>query len=438
MSVFWILVASLMVLALVLLLPSLLRTSRASEAAAIDPVDQANAGHANLAILREQLAQLDAELDAGSLTAAQHARARAEIERRALEEDAGAERATETSPAKVSASRPAIGAAVQQPAAATRSTRTAVVVGICIPLLALGLYGFLGNPQGYMEPRDATGMPGGEVTQAQVEAMVAQLAQRLENTPVDQPGDPKGWEMLARTYAAMQRFPEADKAYVRATGLAPDNAQLLADHADVLAMLQGQSAIGAPEKLIERALKLDPKNPKALALAGSLAFERKDFALATNYWTQARQLAPAGSEFANGLERSIEAAQAAGGSAKNIATATAATSHITGVVSLSPALAAKVAPDDTVFIFARAAEGPRMPLAILRRKASELPISFTLDDSTAMSPEMKLSNFAQVVVGARISKSGNAMPQPGDLTGQAGPLKPPAAQLGIVIDGVQP
>ena len=494
MSVFWILAASLVLLALALLLPALLKNGRSSGAGtqvgAVDPAVAGDAGRANLVILREQLSQLEAELAAGGITPAQHAQAKAEIERRALEENAGAERAapgpTEHRAGQAAGSRPA-GAALggaalaRPPPAAPRATRTAVVVGLGIPLLALGLYGFLGNPQGYMGPTDATGTPGGEVTQAQVEAMVAQLAQRLENAPPDQPADPKGWEMLARTYAAMQRFPEADKAYARATALAPHNGQLLADHAEVLAMLQGQSAIGAPEKLIERALKLDSKNLKALALAGSLAFERKDFTTATNFWTQARQLAPAGSEFANGLERSIEAAQAAGGgtpgnkangaanatanaadnatsratgaansaakqqvaasaadTSSATATAPAAASNITGVVSLSPALATKVAPDDTVFIFARAAEGPRMPLAILRRKASELPINFTLDDSTAMSPEMKLSKFAQVVVGARISRSGNAMPQPGDLVGQAGPLKPPATKLAVMIDGVQP
>ncbi len=478
MSVFWILAASLMLLALVLLLPALLKTGRSAAVPASDAAVKGDAaGRANMAILREQLAQLDTELAASSISPAQHAQAKAEIERRALEESAGIEgSAAGARPTIAGAGLTTSGVVARQPSATTRATRTAVVVGLGIPLLALGLYGFLGNPQGYagpqgfMGPKDATGTPGGEVTQAQVEAMVAQLAQRLENAPADQPADPKGWEMLARTYAAMQRFPEADKAYVRATALAPSNAQLLADHADVLAMLQGQTALGAPEKLIERALKLDPKNLKALALAGSISFERKDFAAAINFWTQARQLAPAGSEFANGLERSIEAAQAAGGSAStetrkvtgpaaaqatnapnSVATqqaaaptadtgnanAAASSSNITGVVSLSPALAAKVAPDDTVFIFARAAEGPRMPLAILRRKASELPISFTLDDSTAMSPEMKLSKFAQVVVGARISKSGNAMPQPGDLTGQAGPLKPPATKLAIMIDGVQ-
>jgi cytochrome c-type biogenesis protein CcmH len=455
MSVFWILIASLVLLALGLLLPSLLKTRRAAGAVATDIAAPVDAGHANLVILREQIAQIDAELAAGSITQAQHAQTRGEIERRALEENTSAEMSAERSAersAELSSQSSTPGAVPPQRTVSTRATRTAVLVGLSVPLLALGLYGFLGTPQAVLgvgeagvAGSEAGGAPGGEVTQAQVEAMVAQLAQRLENAPANQPGDPKGWEMLARTYAAMQRFPEADKAYTRATALAPDDAQLLADHADVLAVLQGQSAIGAPEKLIARALKIDPKNPKALALAGSVAYERKDFAAATNYWTQARQLAPADSEFAKGLDSSLDAAASAASasastssaSATATTSAAAASTNISGVVSLSPALAAKVAPDDTVFIFARAAEGPRMPLAILRRKASELPISFTLDDSTAMSPEMKLSKFAQVVVGARISKSGNAMPQPGDLVGQAGSLSPPADKLGIMIDGVQ-
>ena len=108
------------------------------------------------------------------------------------------------------------------------------------------------------------------------------------------------------------------------------------------------------------------------------------------------------------------------------------------MVTLAPALAAKVAPGDTLFIFARAAEGPRMPLAILKRQASELPLKFTLDDSTAMSKEMTLSRAPQVTVQARISRSGNAMPQPGDLLGQVGPVAPGATGLTITIDSVQP
>jgi cytochrome c-type biogenesis protein CcmH len=284
------------------------------------------------------------------------------------------------------------------------------------------------------------------VSQAQIEAMVAQLAQRLENPPAGQAPDPQAWEMLARSYASMQRFAQADRAYLRARDLAPGNAQLLADHADVLAVMQGQSAAGEPTRLIERALAIDPVNLKALALAGTAAFERKDAAAAVDYWTRAKALATPNSDFAAGLDRSLEVARAElKGAPLPQPSATPATASvpsaakaIQGVVTLAPALAAKVAPGDTLFIFARAAEGPRMPLAILKRQASELPLKFTLDDSSAMSKEMTLSRAPQVTVQARISRSGNAIPQPGDLLGQVGPVAPGATGLTITIDSVQP
>lgn len=419
--VFWFFTVLLMALALALVLPSLLR-QRASQ-----KTDSASARRANLSILRDQLAQLDADLAAGNINAEQLAQARAEIERRALDEESAPETAISAAP----------------------STRTALFVALGIPLTALAMYGFLGNLQALQPQTGLAAAAGGEVTAAQIEAMVAQLAQRLENPPPGKPADPEAWEMLARSYAAMQRFPESAKAYARASELAPNNAQLLADRADVLAMLQNQSAAGEPTRLIEQALKIDPKNLKALALAGSAAFERNDFAAASRYWTQARALAPPGSEFASGLDRSLEEVRVASGAttsspstanaaSKSVVTPANAAASIQGTVSLAPSLAAKVKPDDTVFIFARASEGPRMPLAILRRKASELPISFTLDDSTAMSAEMKLSKFPVVVVGARVSTSGNAMPQSGDLVGQSGPVKAGGGRLSLVIDAIQP
>lgn len=410
MTVFWIFALGLIALALALVLPSLF-SQRVNP-----PGNAAGIQSANLAILRDQLAQLDVELAAGSLDGVQHAQARAEIERRALEEESTPE-----------------GAAVARP-----PVRTAVVVALGVPLIAFGMYGFLGNSQALL-PAIQVATPGSDVTLAQVESMVAQLAQRLENPSADRPADPEAWEMLARSYAALQRYPEASKAYARASELAPTNAQLLADHADVLAMLQGQSAAGEPTRLIERALKLDPNNLKALALAGSAAFERKDFAAATTYWTKARAGAPAGSEFASALDRSLaEIGASKVAIVEPISPNAAAGAGVAGSVRVAPALADKIRPDDTVYIFARAAEGPRMPVAILRRKASELPINFTLDDSTAMSAELRLSGFSQVVVGARISRSGNATPQSGDLIGQSGPVKPGTANLMVTIGDVQP
>ena len=427
MTVFWILAAGLSVLALCLLLPSLMR----SRPGRLPPTD---ARQANLAILRGQLAQLDAEHAAGSLDADQHRSARAEIARRVLDEESVAE----------------------APRTTGASGKTALWMGLAVPLFALAGYGFLGNLNALSpQPQPLAAAPEAEVTPDQVSALVESLAKRMEQRP----DDAMGWTLLARAYGALQRFPEASQAYARAIALSPKDAQLLADHADVLAMLQDRSMSGEPARLVEQALQIDPNNLKALALAGSLAFERKDFALAIRRWTQARQLAPAGSEFAAGLDSSLAEARSVTSSEGGVAspaTAQASTAPLasaapasaaptptasaaaTGRVSLAPSLAARAAPTDTVFIFARAADGPRMPLAILKRQVSELPITFTLDDSLAMSPEMKLSKFTSVVVGARISKSGQAMPTAGDLTGQSKPLAVGGPAIELVIDTVQP
>jgi len=225
-------------------------------------------------------------------------------------------------------------------------------------------------------------------------------------------------------------------------------------------MLQGGKSAGEPTRLVEKALQIDPGNLKALALAGSAAFEREDFAAAISFWQRARALAPAGSEFANDVDRSLEAARnsaaqmaagpvkpltpAAGptGASSDRAAVTAATpgpgASVSGVVRLAPALVSRLGKGDTLVVFARAAQGPRMPLAILRLQASALPARFTLDDQLAMSPEMRLSRFPEVVVSARISRSGEALPQPGDLVGQTGPVKLGAKALELTIDQVQP
>lgn len=415
MTLFWIAAAAMVALALALLLPPLAR--RRDAAASIDA-----ARNDNLQVLRDQLQQLDAELAAGTLTPEQHRESRAEIERRALDEDVA-----EALPARTA--RPG------------RATVTALAIGVLLPLFAAGFYARLGSRDALLPPQAASAP---EVTVAQVEAMVEQLAKVME-TKAGQPDELQGWVMLARSYAALQRFPEAARAYERATTLAPGNAQLLADRADVMAMLPGQSADGEPARLVARALELEPDNLKALALAGGAAFEKQDFVTAVRHWARARELVPADSEFARNLDRSLGEARtalaAAGGAAKPApgpAAAATAPATVNGTLSLAPALKDKVAPGDTVFIVARAAEGPRMPLAIVRRSAADLPIRFTLDDSAAMTPEFRLSKFPQVIVSARVSKSGEATPRPGDLLGQAGPLAPDGKPVEIVIDRVQP
>ncbi|MEY4266425.1 MAG: cytochrome c-type biosis protein CcmI [Pseudomonadota bacterium] len=414
MTMFWFLAVAMMALALLIVLPARLRP-RADEQLRIG----GGASQPNLVILREQLVQLEAQHSAGALDPQQYALARGDIERRVLDEES----------------------AVERPTRAGRARTSAVWLGLGVPILALALYLRVGSPDAVLAP-DLAAIEGGTVTQAQIEAMVEQLARRLAQPPAGEQPDPQAWEMLARSYASLQRFADADRAYARAIELAPKNAQLLADRADVLAMLQGQRADGEPTRLIEQALAIDPNNLKALALAGTAALERKDAAAAVRYWSRARELAPPGSDFAAGLDRSLEVARAGLPAAASVpaaaVTVAAASASVRGVVSLAPALAGRVEPGDTVFIYARAAQGPRMPLAIIKRKASELPISFTLDDSTAMAGDMKLSATPQLLVMARVSRSGQAMAQAGDLMGQLGPVSPGATGLALTIDSVQP
>jgi len=421
MTVFWVVAAALVLLALWLVAGALLRKPALA---------WPDASQVNLDVLRAQLRQLDDDLASAAIDNAQHAQSRADIERRVLEEES-----------------------VASAPATTGSRRgTLVLLLLAVPVLALTLYVLLGNLRA-LSP-EATLAASGEPTQQDIEELVARLAERMEKQPPGRVEDAEGWAMLGRSYAALQRFPQASQAFARALQLTPQSAQLLADQADVTAMQQGQSMRGEPARLVAQALQIDPMNLKALALAGSAAFERKDFATAIKHWSAASALAPPDSDFATGLQGSLAEAKTAQGGAGAVGSAAApaavtsvaagtsgaaiGSASLSGRVSLAPGLAAHVSPHDTVFIFARAAEGPRMPLAILKRQARELPIAFTLDDSQAMSPQMKLSNFASVVVGARISKSGNATPQSGDLQGQAGPVTQPAAQVDLLIDSVRP
>jgi cytochrome c-type biogenesis protein CcmH len=428
MTSFWIFAALLIVAALAFVLPPLLRRGAPSSAAHA----QSPAGNAlNAAVYRDQLGELDADRQAGTLNDAQYERARLELEQRLLE-DIAAEK------------QPVVAA---QPA----SRVTAVIAGLAVPLIAVGLYIAVGNPNA-LAPVAA--MPShaatDNVTPQQIEAMVAKLAERMKKNP----DDPKGWIMLAKSYAVMGRFDDAVAAYGKANERVPNNADLLADHADALAMAKGQSLQGEPEALVLRALKVDPNHVKALALLGTAAFDRKDYANALKSWEKAAALVPAGSPIAGSLTSSIaEARGLAGGAGVVKAADTVAAekpaaekadkvdkaaannaSGVSGKVTLAPALTGKAAPGDTVFIFARAAEGPRMPLAIIRKKVSDLPLTFVLDDSTAMSPAARLSGTPQVIVGARISKSGDAMPKPGDFQGFTKPITNNAKNIAIVID----
>jgi len=360
---------------------------------------------ANVAIYRDQLRELDADLAAGTLAREDYERARAEIEARALAD---------------------VGQAEGEPARrldALRGRRgVAWALGAAVPLATLGLYFLVGNPSAIV--REAEQHPSA----AQVEAMVERLAARLRENP----DDVNGWKLLGRSYGVMGRYAEAADAYAKAAVRAPRDAQLLADFADVLAMARGQSLQGEPEQLALRALEIEPANLKALALVGSAAFERKDYAGAAAWWERMLAHVEPGSEDARSIQQNVAEARSL---AKDKPTQKpTASAGVRGTVSLAPKLKEKAAPEDTVFVFARAAEGPPMPLAVARVRVRDLPYRFVLDDSMAMSPAMKLSAFPKVVVAARVSKSGTATAQPGDLQGASAPVSNDDSAVTVVID----
>ena len=398
--IFWILAALLAAAALALLLPALLSRGRNVAGAQRDAT--------NVAVYRDQLKELDTDLGAGTLSRGQYDEARRELERRMLDDV----RAT--------------GASTQ---AAKSGRGVAVTVGIAVPLVAALLYFMVGNPSA-LAPGKAGDSHG--ITLQQVEGMVERLAARMKENP----DDVKGWEMLGRSYAMLERFPEAVAAYANAVKHSPPDAQLLADYADALAMWQGRRFQGEPERLIEQALKIDPNNVKALALAGTAAFERKDFRHAISLWEKILEVMPPDTEMADAVRSSIADARALAGGVKTAPApkAPATQAAVSGTVSLAPGFVAKAAPDDTVFVFARPAEGPRMPLAVMRKRVRDLPAAFKLDDSMAMSPAARLSNHQKVIVGARVSKSGNPAPQPGDLEGLSAPVGVGHAGVVVVID----
>ncbi len=390
MILFWVLGAALAAAALALVMRPLL-SGRARE--------RRTASEVNVSIHRDQLRELDADLAAGKLAREDHERARKELEARLLEDLAA--------PAERAAQRPGRG--------------LALAIGAAIPLLAVAFYFVVGTP-GAID-REAQHA----VSAQQVEAMVARLAARMRENPEDA----DGWKLLGRSYAVLGRYGEAVDAYARAAQRAPRDPQLLADFADALAMARGARLAGEPEKLVLRALEIDPHNLKALALAGTAAFERKDYAIAARFWQRMLPLVPDGSDEARTIRANVDEALAL--SAKKPA---ARAAGVRGTVRLSENLKQNASPGDTLFIFARAAEGPPMPLAVLRRQVRDLPASFALDDSMAMTPGTKLSDFSRVVVGARISRSGNATPRPGDLQGSSAPVANDARGVSVLIDTV--
>jgi cytochrome c-type biogenesis protein CcmH len=311
----------------------------------------------------------------------------------------------------------------QIPAARPGGRRLALILVAVVPLFAAALYLAVGNPASLAPGSDPHAFDSQQLT-----TLVDRLAARMRENP----DDAEGWRLLGRSYAALGRFPESLDAYAKAVERKPRDADLLADMADVLATTRSERLQGEPEKLVMRALEIDPQNLKALALAGTAAFERKDFNTAARYWQRMLPLVPPESEDARQIQANIAEAQS------HLKSGPPAAAALKGTVRLSPELKGKASPSDVVFIFARAAKGPPMPLAVKRARVRDLPIEFALDDSMAMAPGMNLSAHGRVIVGARVSKSGDPAPKPGDLQGASAPVANDAQGVNVVIDTVVP
>jgi cytochrome c-type biogenesis protein CcmH len=325
--------------------------------------------------------------------------------------------------------------AAAPPAARPSKALLAGIAAFTVVVAAVG-YVLVGTPAAWRVAPGDTGAEVAAAVDAQTEAMLGELRRKLDANPQDA----DGWAMLGRSYLMLGRHGEAAQALEKLRALRPDDAQVLVDLADAKAMVAGRNLRGEPEALIARALQVDPRNLKALALAGTIAFDKGDWLVAAKHWEDAIAVGGSEGELATNLRAGIDEARTRAGQPRAAAAAPAgsapvavATAQVSGRVTLSPALAAQAGPDDTVFVFARAADGPRMPLALLKKRVADLPFDFVLDDSLAMSPAAKLSGAAQVVVGARISKSGQAMPQPGDLQGFAAPVAPGAKGVNVEI-----
>jgi cytochrome c-type biogenesis protein CcmH len=414
MSVFWIMAALMTGVALAFMLVPLLRTRGRAGPSTLA---------ANLDVLRGQRREIDIDVANGILPAASRDEALAELVDRAQED---------------LSSRPDT-----VPGGATKSWPAAIVVAVALPAAAFGIYLALGTPSA-LETRPVA-HDAANLDDKQILAMVESLAAKVR----DHPDDAQGWALLARSMAALGRFKESADAYEHLLRLVPRDAQLLADYADALGMAQGRTLAGRPYELVKEALAIDPSHRKALALAGTAAMDENDFATALDHWQALAAQLPAGSDD----ERQVRAvigeirlkAAAAGKilPAERVAKAPAAApgpvpGSLSGSVSVAPQVAALVSNAATLFIFARAEGGSRMPLAVLRRSASELPMSFALDDSMAMTPATKISGATAVRIEARISRSGNATPQPGDLVGASGIVKPGARDVKIVVDRALP
>jgi len=410
MILFWTISAGMIVLGITLLLPAVLRGGKESAGGEQES--------RNVAIARERLKELEIERDRGELDPASFAQARRELQL-TLASELGGE-----------------GTSVPLQRGGKKSAL--VVVMLLVPILTVGLYQQLGAPQHLkvVGPGATQGNPHADAgSTTSVDDMVNALAQRLQS----EPNNPDGWYMLGRSYLSMGRYPEAVRALEQLREHVGDHPTALVMLADAVAMTQSGRMSGRPAELVRKALEQKPDDVTALWLAGQAANEQADYAQAVAYWRRAEAGLGDNPQMLSELRNLIEQAQGSGGLSRadpdSGAPVVATEPSLDVTIELDPALAASTQPEDLLFVFARAVEGPPMPLAAARLKVSDLPVQITLDDSMAMLPQLKLSTVAQVKVAARISRSGQPTAQSGDLQSEDQIVDvAPGVKVALVID----
>jgi len=391
-AVYWSCVVVLIIIALAILLPPLWKKRE---------IEDADSDQRNINIAQDRAKELKAQLQAGNLTQQDYDEQYGELEL-TLGDDLDIQQ--------------------QQSQASSQGRWIIPVIALSIPLFSVLCYFSLGEPDALikaeMKQPQAQAVAQGQAGQ-DINAMVVQLAQRLKENP----NNAKDWIMLGRSFKYLKQFQLAANSFKKAYEILGDEPEVLLHYADALAMVNNGSLSGKPAELVFKALEKVPDDVTGLWLAGMAKAEERDFVSALKHWDKLQGILPKGSEPYKQVSKLIVTVQQQNSTAKPVQNAkestseTAATISIEVQVDLSATIKDKVASTDTVFIYAKALTGPPMPLAIVRKQVTDLPISVTLDDNMAMMPTMKLSNFKAVKVMARVSKSGSAMPQKGDFVG---------------------
>jgi cytochrome c-type biogenesis protein CcmH len=414
-TLFWVSAAVGVIVALAFVLPPLLRKKAMVAKAARRDI--------NIAVYRDQMKEMEADRTSGMISEEQFQTGKVELESR-LAEDALAKED-----------------AVMAPVASRRLGFT--LAGV-LPAAAFGLYFLLGNPMSLIAIAEAQDNPAA-AAQAQGEHDIMKMIQKVEEKTKTDPTNLEAWVMLGKTYAAVGHWPEALQAYEKAMKLKADVPAVMTGYAEALAIANNRVLKGKPIELVLQALEKDPDDMKGLELAGIYNFQEKNFGQAAYYMKHLYKLLPPESPYAQDiLEAQKEATRLSRSETTgldNLADPAAGKAAVPGatlqgMVDIAPALKSKVVATDVVFLFARSAGGGA-PVAAVRATAGQFPLAFELSDAMAMNPDNKLSNFKEVTLTARISKSGQPMGAAGDLEGTLLNVKVGSKGIKLVIDKVK-